>query len=221
MPLATYLALCIDAQDAQHTAGFWGAVLGLEVGEDRGAIVRLDGPRPQDRVWVNQVPEPAPAHNRLHLGVHTGSVAELPRLGAAVRDDSHPWTVLTDLDGGDFCALVRAEPPPQRLYELGLDARDPQALATWWAELIGGRAEAADGGAWAIGEIPGAPFDRWCVSPTTEPKTVKNRVHVDVTTEDVDRLAAHGARLLRAPGDDTDWHVLADPEGNELCAFVR
>jgi hypothetical protein len=25
--------------------------------------------------------------------------------------------------------------------------------------------------------------------------------------------------VLREPDGDIDWHVLADPEGNEFCAF--
>jgi hypothetical protein len=27
--------------------------------------------------------------------------------------------------------------------------------------------------------------------------------------------------VLREPGGDIDWHVLADPEGNEFCAFTE
>ena len=52
-----------------------------------------------------------------------------------------------------------------------------------------------------------------------EPKTVKNRIHWDVETDDVQRLLDRGATLLRGPDDDIGWHVLADPEGNEFCAF--
>jgi Glyoxalase-like domain len=26
--------------------------------------------------------------------------------------------------------------------------------------------------------------------------------------------------VLREPDDDIGWHVLADPEGNEFCAFT-
>jgi hypothetical protein len=54
-----------------------------------------------------------------------------------------------------------------------------------------------------------------------EPKTVKNRVHWDVTVSEVQPLVDAGARVLRPPGDDRRWHVLADPEGNEFCAFVN
>jgi hypothetical protein len=49
---------------------------------------------------------------------------------------------------------------------------------------------------------------------------VKNRVHIDVATDDVDALVAHGARVLRARGDGgLGWTILADPDGNEFCAM--
>jgi predicted enzyme related to lactoylglutathione lyase len=58
-----------------------------------------------------------------------------------------------------------------------------------------------------------------------EPKTDKNRVHLDLVPadgtrdEEVERLLGIGATLVadhRRP-DGTGWVVLADPEGNELC----
>ncbi|MFE7757568.1 VOC family protein [Streptomyces sp. NPDC057429] len=57
-----------------------------------------------------------------------------------------------------------------------------------------------------------------------EPKTVKNRLHLDVHTapgqrdSEVARLVALGAGVLRTveePGGS--WQVLLDPEGNEFC----
>lgn len=61
----------------------------------------------------------------------------------------------------------------------------------------------------------------WVFTPVPEPKTVKNRVHWDVLLDDatVDDLVAAGATVLRRPDDEIDWTVLADPEGNEFCAF--
>jgi len=37
--------------------------------------------------------------------------------------------------------------------------------------------------------------------------------------ESVDALFAAGATLLRHRDHEIDWDVLADPEGNEFCAF--
>jgi 3-deoxy-D-manno-octulosonate 8-phosphate phosphatase KdsC-like HAD superfamily phosphatase len=45
-------------------------------------------------------------------------------------------------------------------------------------------------------------------------------VHVDVLTEDVDGVLADGAQVLRRRGDSIGWDILADPEGNEFCAFT-
>jgi hypothetical protein len=53
-----------------------------------------------------------------------------------------------------------------------------------------------------------------------EPKAVKNRIHWDVTVHTVAPLVKVGATVLREPGGDIGWHVLADPEGNEFCTFT-
>jgi predicted enzyme related to lactoylglutathione lyase len=57
-----------------------------------------------------------------------------------------------------------------------------------------------------------------------EPKTVKNRMHLDILVEDlpreVHRLEQLGAeRLTPVPRHEFDqtWFVLADPDGNEFC----
>ncbi|WP_219415916.1 VOC family protein [Pseudonocardia nigra] len=217
--LATYKDLCVDAVDAERSARFWSAALGLGCAPHRESVVRLPGPTPQHTVWVNAVPEPKVVKNRLHLDVHTGSVAELVELGATVLDDTLPWTVMADPEGGEFCAFVREEPPPQRLYELVLDARDAHATAAWWATLLGGRLVDDGNGFWVVGDIPGAPFEWLCVNPSEDPKVGKNRVHIDVVVPDIERVLDHGARLLRPSGGDVGWDVLADPEGNEMCAF--
>ncbi|MDO9496048.1 MAG: VOC family protein, partial [Nocardioides sp.] len=68
--------------------------------------------------------------------------------------------------------------------------------------------------------VPGAPFESFVFVAVPEPKTVKNRIHWDVDTPDIGLLIGDGARVLREPDDDISWTVLADPEGNEFCAFV-
>ena len=54
-----------------------------------------------------------------------------------------------------------------------------------------------------------------------EPKTVKQRVHIDVHCASVDELVALGATVLEPKTADRGWTVMADPEGGEFCAFVR
>ena len=53
-----------------------------------------------------------------------------------------------------------------------------------------------------------------------EPKTVKNRIHWDVLVDDVADLVGAGAVVIRPQGEDP-WTMLADPEGNEFCAFLN
>ncbi len=52
-------------------------------------------------------------------------------------------------------------------------------------------------------------------NPVPELKTVKNRMHWDVSG-DVTALVAAGARVL---AELPSWVVLADPEGTEFCCF--
>ncbi|MFG1955018.1 VOC family protein [Micromonospora sp. NPDC048830] len=103
-----------------------------------------------------------------------------------------------------------------------MDSADPVAQATWWAGVVGGRVEPTDEGAAALVGAGGFPWDRWVFDPVPERKRVKNRMHwdVDLAGPDPTRLIAAGATLLREPDADIRWWVLADPEGNEFCAFA-
>lgn len=217
---ATYKDLCIDAHNGPLMARFWASALRLGETTDRGNVVHIAGPTNQQDVWVCVVPEPKTAKNRLHLDVHTGSIDELVELGATVLQTFPRWTVMADPEGGEFCAFVREQVPQPRLFEIVLDALDAPGLARWWAELLGGTYGVDTAGWPEVSDIPGAPFEWLCVNPTDEPKTAKNRVHVDVTTNDLEAIVAHGATLLRPRGGDIAWNVLADPEGNEFCAFT-
>ncbi|HEX5996823.1 MAG TPA: VOC family protein, partial [Jiangellales bacterium] len=103
---------------------------------------------------------------------------------------------------------------------LVVDARDPAAQAAWWASIVGGSTEAGDGGVSLVG-ADGFPWDYWAFQAVPEPKVVKNRVHwdVDLRGDDPADVVRAGATVLREPGGDISWWVLADPEGNEFCAF--
>jgi hypothetical protein len=222
--LARFKDLCIDAVDPAALAAFWGAALGLAVERLDDGDARLTGPTPQHTIWVNRVPEPKTVKHRMHLDVNTGSVEELVVLGATVIDaDSFSWTVMQDPEGGEFCAFVREGDIGSRLYELAVDTGDSPEhalrIATWWADMLGAQAVDSGRGFAYVEGIPGAPFESIDFAPVPEPKTVKNRIHLDVTTPDLDRLVAAGATVLRAQDDEIGWSVLADPDGNEFCAF--
>jgi hypothetical protein len=113
-----------------------------------------------------------------------------------------------------------------RWQAICIDTTDPAPLARWWAELLGWRLTFEDDDEVVLEPPAGSPEDG--VSPDVlflrvpEPKTVKDRLHIDLRPEDqaaeVARAEALGAvRVDIGQGDDKSWVVLADPEGNEFC----
>jgi hypothetical protein len=133
------------------------------------------------------------------------------------------------------------------------DAADPGRLAAFWGEALGYVEQDPPDGfaswqAWA--EANGIPREEWNnyaarvdpdgVGPrlyfqrVPEPKTAKNRVHLDLDVSGgrgtppeeararvaaaVERAVAAGATKLREVDErDEHWVVLQDPEGNEFC----
>ncbi len=221
MALARFKDLVINVTDARLMTPFWAAAIGLEASyQERGDGV-LSGAVPEHRIWVDQVPEPRTVKQRVHLDLHASSVAEIEALGARrlSAEGEFPWTVLADPEGGEVCVFVRETVPDYRLYEVGVDSVEPTPIARWWAEVLDARLVEDEGFA-SIDQIPGAPFDSMDFAPVPEPKTVKNRIHWDVSAAAVQPLLDAGATLLRARDDEISWHVLADPEGNEFCVFT-
>jgi hypothetical protein len=107
-----------------------------------------------------------------------------------------------------------------RFKDLCLDATDHQALADWWCDVLGYVRRQPDrdtADPVAIEDPTGSGPLLWVI-PVPEPKTTKNRMHLDVFG-DADELVTAGATLLRRRDDDISWDVLADPEGNEFCVF--
>ena len=102
------------------------------------------------------------------------------------------------------------------------DCADPLRLARFWAAALGyEHRETAPGIAWAW--PPEGRRPRLLFNKVPEPKVVKNRVHLDLHTDDMDaeveRLVALGATKVRFvdEGEGGAWWIMADPEGNEFC----
>ncbi len=226
MAIATWKDLCIDAVDARVLGTFWAETLGLEVTALDDGDLRLDGPTLQHRIWVNTVPEPLTVKQRVHLDVHAGSTDEVLARGATPHDVGRlSWDVLLDPEGGELCVFRREEVPAYKLYEVVVDSRDPHAIASWWAEVLGAAVQdhVADADneepfSW-FEDAPGMPFEM-VFGGVPEPKTVKNRIHWDVDVDDLQPLLDRGATVLRERDEQIAWTVLADPEGNEFCAFT-
>jgi hypothetical protein len=116
-----------------------------------------------------------------------------------------------------------------RFKDLVLDAADHHKLADWWCSAMDyvrrDSHEPPDDGwlrphDWPVPIVdPAGAGPLIWVQPVPARKAVKNRMHVDVFGS-VDELVALGATLRRERGDDIEWDVLADPEGNEFCVFA-
>ena len=119
---------------------------------------------------------------------------------------------------------------PTRLVHLVADANDPAALARYWSSLLGWRIadEAQDEvDVWPAGYTYPDPVAVPIVFvPVPEPKTGKNRVHLDLAStsakhqaELVSRAAELGGRPVDIGEGEVPWTVMADPEGNEFCVL--
>ncbi|MEV7397229.1 VOC family protein [Aeromicrobium sp. NPDC092404] len=222
MPLVSYKALCIDANDVSAVQGFWANTLGyeLEVLDDGDAVLR--GEDPGEELWVNLVPEPRTVKHRVHLDVRAESLEPFAGLEQVTGDGEFAWTTFLDPEGGEFCVFTYDEPPAKRLKDVVVDAADHRGIAQWWADVIGGSL-GHDGDHYShLDDVPGSPLESFDFVPVPEPKTVKNRIHWDVTLlpgSSVDDLVRVGATVLEPATAEREWTVMADPEGNEFCVF--
>jgi predicted enzyme related to lactoylglutathione lyase len=112
---------------------------------------------------------------------------------------------------------------PLRLHHIVIDAHDLPGLARFWTQALGWQILSEREREIVIGPDLNFPVGI-CLMPVTDAKTVKNRVHLDLTTEAEDRDAEIGrlevlgaARVAIGQTGSESWTVLADPEGNEFC----
>ncbi len=112
---------------------------------------------------------------------------------------------------------------PVALHHVIVDTRDLPRLARFWAQALHWRILSEREGEIVVGPAENATVGL-CFMPVDDPKTVKNRLHLDLTTSasdrdaEIERLISLGARRVDVgqTGQES-WTVLADPEGNEFC----
>jgi len=236
MAAVAFKDLCIDvtAGDGRPSAvaKFWGAALGQKVIAHDDGDFHLAPPTggPAERtVWINAVPEAPSVKSRVHLDVRVAAGDPAPLISAGgrlirERGGDIGWHVLEDPDGVALCVFGPHEADPEDLgpFDLVVDATDPVPIAHWWADLTGGTVHQPAGQSWlAIEGAAGFPWRHWEFQTVAEPKVTKNRAHWDVTLVDasVEDLVSAGATVLRRKDASLGWSVMADPDGNEFCAF--
>ena len=103
--------------------------------------------------------------------------------------------------------------------DLCIDALDVDRMATFWAAVSG--LTVADAEPPARLDGPTSRHRLW-VNPVDRTRRSKNRTHLDVHCASVDDLVTLGATVTAAAeGTGLGWTRMADPEGNDFCAFVR
>jgi hypothetical protein len=138
-------------------------------------------------------------------------------------------------------------------FQVTIDCADPHRLATFWAAVLGYKIQDPPTGYATWQEFltaQGVPESEWNSASAIvdsdgdgtriffqrvpEPKTMKNRLHLDVNVgggpsvalaerrprvdEAVERIVGLGASRV-GPVDERGeyWVVMRDPEGNEFC----
>lgn len=131
-----------------------------------------------------------------------------------------------------------------------IDSANPHEQAKWWASALGWQVEPSDGDfirglvdagqakeedtlvfegqlVWKVGaaisdpDRTGSPRVLFQVVP--EAKSVKNRLHLDISAGDeresvAAKLVDAGASILyRESQGPFEWITMSDPEGNEFC----
>jgi Glyoxalase-like domain len=141
-----------------------------------------------------------------------------------------------------------------KTIQITFDAADPRGLAEFWAAALGYEIEAPPEGfgtwdealtAFGVPEAlwnsrsaivdPDGVGPRIFIQQVPEPKTAKNRLHLDVRAAvglhgdkrmsaleaECERLVARGAtklyRIEPNPPLENGFITMADPEGNEFC----
>ena len=110
-----------------------------------------------------------------------------------------------------------------RLDEVVIDCHDASRLAEFWLGVLGGHV-VRQSHEWVALHPPHGITVSFQVVP--EPKTVKNRVHLDVDVDDLAEAIEATEALGATRVGETMWdelggfQVMSDPEGNEFCLIL-
>jgi len=113
------------------------------------------------------------------------------------------------------------------LTEIAIDCENPERLCQFWCAVLDWKPQETDGFWWAsaTGDYTARPM--LVFAPVPEKKTVKNRIHIDVSpqgadqADELERLLGLGATRVDVGQGDVPWIVLADIEDNEFCLLGR
>ena len=103
-----------------------------------------------------------------------------------------------------------------RINGIVIDATDLDRLADFWSRLLDLEITRREADWISLGP-------HLAIQRVPEPKSVKNRMHLDLVADDFAATVALASRLGATPVSDIRedlWQVWQDPEGNEFCLCV-
>jgi len=110
-----------------------------------------------------------------------------------------------------------------KIGNVTFDCDNPARVAEFWGAALGYKVQTFNE-FFSQATHPEGVLPRLLFIKVPEPRTVKNRMHMDVAANDreaeIERLIGLGAtrgETHKMPEWGITWTVLQDPEGNELC----
>ena len=107
-----------------------------------------------------------------------------------------------------------------------LDVTDLDRMTEFYLAALGYERRGSVGQYASITPPAGQTGPKFIFQRVDEPKTVKNRLHLDIHHPDIEaeaaRLESLGASPVRRYEEfGTAWILMADPEGNEVCVCLE
>ncbi|MGW0662738.1 VOC family protein [Streptodolium elevatio] len=108
-----------------------------------------------------------------------------------------------------------------RIANVSIDTNDLAGSTAFWAAVTGYKVDAQDDAYTYLVDPEGAG-PGLCINVVPERREGKNRLHLDLVTDDLHaeaaRVEALGAKRLSRHGEGTSgWVVFGDNEGNQFC----
>ena len=105
-----------------------------------------------------------------------------------------------------------------RWKDLCIDTADPGRMGPFWGAALGLTVKALDDGDYAL--TGPTPEHLVWINTVPDPLTTKQRIHLDLKAASIAEYEALGAGRAD-PSAEFAWTVMRDPEGGELCLFVK
>jgi catechol 2,3-dioxygenase-like lactoylglutathione lyase family enzyme len=225
--------VAFDAPNIDQVASFYAELAGWEIARKESDWITIrtgDGQEVAFQLAPDYVPpewpgqeHPQQFHVDLQIEDHEAAAERAVALGATRLADGPSWITLADPAGHPFDLCQKdGVGPVMALFAVTIDAPDAQALARFYADLLGmevtydgpeGSLIVGYGKSVLFQQVTGYNAPRW-----PDP-AYPQQAHLDIIVEDLDTGEARALELgaLRLNGGGKTFRVFADPAGHPFC----